>query len=240
MPWQSTEIMAQRVTLGAFRLTPSLVSGISRWEELPVSSEQTLPQGLRDRAELHGGGLYFAEGETGGPSSPEIGDVRVSFRMVKPTEVSVVAQQTGQSFQPFQAQAGGTIQLLELGTVDAAQMFEAAERRNTMLTWGLRLGGLLLMAFGFALLMRPLSVLADVLPPVGSLVGVGIGLVSFLLAAVFSLLTIAVAWIFYRPLLGVTLLVIAVAVVVYLVIKARKAEPVTPQTATPPPPPPPA
>jgi hypothetical protein len=239
MPWQSAEQTAGRVTLGEYRLPTSLVRRIDRWEELPIGSASALPWEIQRRAELHGSGLYFSESGDGSPSSPEIGDVRVSFRVVKPTEISVVAQQTGQTLQPFQAEAGGTIELLQVGTVAAAQMFEAAERQNTMLTWALRLGGLLMMAFGFGMVLRPLSVLADVLPPVGSLVGVGIGLVSFLLAAFFSLVTIAVAWVFYRPLLGVTLLVVAVAVVVYLVVKARKAEPVTPETATPPPPPPP-
>lgn len=237
MPWRSTERTAGRVTLGAYRLTPSLVGAIDRWEELPVSSPETLPEDLRDRAQLHDGELYFPEGG-GAPGSPEIGDVRVSFRVVEPTEVSVIAQQAGESFRPFQAQAGGTIELLELGRVSAAEMFEAAQRRNTLLTWGLRLGGLLLMAFGFGLMLRPLAVLADVLPPVGSLVGAGIGLVSFLLATVFSLLTVAFAWVFYRPVLGVSLVVVAVAVVVFLVIKARKAEPVVPEPPPPPPPPP--
>jgi len=92
------------------------------------------------------------------------------------------------------------------------------------------------MAFGFSTILRPLSVLADVLPPVGSLVGAGIGMVSFLLAAIFSLLTIAFAWVFYRPLLGVTLIVVAVVVIVYLVRRARRAKPAVAANVPPPPP----
>jgi len=237
MPWQSAEWSAGRVTVGAFRLSPGLVSEIDRWQQLPVSGGDTLPPELRDRARVQGGGYYFGDG---GPSSPQIGDVRVSFRVVEPTDVSIVSQQAGDSFRPYQAKAGGTVELLEMGTVPAEQMFAAAERQNTLLTWGLRLGGLLLMAFGFRLVLRPLVVLADVLPPVGSLVGVGLGLVSFLVAAVISLLTIAVAWVVYRPLLGITLIVLAVAALVYLVIRTRRAQPVAAPAPPPPPPPPPA
>lgn len=237
MPWRSREVTADRVTLGAFVLSDTLVRQIDRWEPLPVSSEEAIPAEMEPgRGRTHDGGLYFGEGS---PGTPQVGDVRVSFRMVKPTEVSVVAQQTGDGFRPFQAEAGGTVQLLELGTVSADEMFEAAQRRNTLLTWGLRFGGFLLMAFGFSLMLRPLAVFADVLPILGSLVGAGIGLVSFLLAGFISLMTIAIAWIFYRPLLGIALVVLAVAAVVWLVRRTRKAPSVEPpkmKSEVPPPP----
>jgi hypothetical protein len=55
-------------------------------------------------------------------------------------------------------------------------------------------------------------VLADVIPFVGSLVGAGTGLASFLLAAMGSFVTIAIAWVFYRPVLGIALLLVAAGV----------------------------
>lgn len=238
LPWQSRQVTADTVTVGDYRLSPGLVAKIDEWEALPLASLEALPDDLADRARLHDGGLYLGEGD---PGSPEIGDVRVRFRVVRPTDVSVVAQQTGSTFQPFQAKAGGTIELLETGTVSAEEMFEAAQRSNTLLTWGLRLAGLLLMTFGFRTILRPLSVLADVLPPVGSLVSVGTGLVSFALATFISLITVAVAWVFYRPLVGITLVVLAVAAVTWLIVRARKAEPAAAPASSggsPPPPPP--
>ncbi len=42
------------------------------------------------------------------------------------------------SLAPFQAEAGGTIELLDMGTVSAVAMFKAAELRNKYLTWALR------------------------------------------------------------------------------------------------------
>ena len=68
-----------------------------------------------------------------------------------------------------------------------------------------------MMFMGLAMFFRPLSVLGDVIPFVGSLIGMGTTIVAFLLAAALSLVTIAVAWIYYRPLLGIGLLVLAVA-----------------------------
>ena len=93
-------------------------------------------------------------------------------------------------------------------------MFAAAERENTVITWLLRVGGFLLMCFGVSRIFRPLVVVADVVPFFGNLIGMGVGLVSFVVAAPLSLLTIAVAWVFYRPLLGIGLLLAAVAIFV--------------------------
>lgn len=240
LPWEGREVTADPVTLGGFRLSHNLVRKIDRWEDLPVASAGDLPADLRQRARLHDGGLYVGEGE---PGSPQIGDVRIRFRVVRPTEVSVISQQAGDGFRPFQAKAGGTLELLELGTVPAEEMFAAAQRRNTLLTWALRLGGFLLMAMGFGIVLRPLSVLADVVPFIGNLVGAGTGIVAFLLSGFLSLITIAVAWLFYRPLLAMLLVAVAVAAITWLVLKVRKARaerqaPAGSGYAAPPPPPP--
>ena len=83
-----------------------------------------------------------------------------------------------------------------------------------MITWLLRGLGLILMTFGLSLVLRPLSVFADVLPLLGRLVGKVTGVFAFMISAGLSGITIAVAWIVYRPLLGVAILVVAVAAIV--------------------------
>ena len=88
-------------------------------------------------------------------------------------------------------------------------MFGAAETENKVLTWTLRLVGLVLMAVGIAMVLSLLSVLADVIPFRGSIIGFGTGLVAFSVASVLSLVTITIGWIAYRPLFGISLLVLA-------------------------------
>jgi hypothetical protein len=80
-----------------------------------------------------------------------------------------------------------------------------------VLTWVLRLVGFAMMWIGLVVALNPLKVLADVVGILGDLAGVGIGLVSGLVAVVLSLATIAVAWLFYRPVLGIGLLTVAAA-----------------------------
>jgi len=205
MPYDSVEYTAEHVRLGAFTLSPSLVRKIDNFTSLPVPGDAPLPEALRGKGTVHDGGFYLG----GDPTSPQVGDVRVRFAVVRPGEVSLIARQARDTFEPYATQAGGTIELLQPGVHTAEAMIRHEQESNVILTWVLRLAGFLLMLFGLALVFRPLSVVADVLPILGSLVGVGTGLIAFLVAFSLSLATVAIAWIAYRPLLGAALLVAA-------------------------------
>lgn len=221
MPLSSARFPAGKVTLGAFTLSGALIEEIDRSEPLPVDPrEVTAPAALASRGvQGSASGLYF--GKT--PSSPAVGDVRVSYQVVRPQPVSVIARQAGSSFAPYTTSVGTEVQMLEPGAVPAQAMFQHAQDANATLTWLLRAVGFVVMLVGFAMIFKPLSVVADVVPLVGSLVGLGTGLLAFGLALVGSSITIGVAWVFYRPLVGAPLLVGGLALIVAMVIKGRSA-----------------
>jgi hypothetical protein len=79
-----------------------------------------------------------------------------------------------------------------------------------------RLAGLVFAFVGLNLLLKPLAVLGDVVPLAGNLLRAGIGLVSGVLALASSLTVTALGWLFYRPLLGVSLMLIVVACMLLL------------------------
>jgi hypothetical protein len=154
-------------------------------------------------------------------SAPQIGDVRVTFRVVTPHEISIVAKQHGDTFVSYVAKNGKKIDMLSDGVRDAAEMFASARRGNAMFTWFIRLVGFLLMFFGLSAVLRPLSVIGDVVPFVGTIIGMGAGLVAGTVALACALVTIAVAWVFYRPVLGVVLLAAAGFLVWRLMSRAK-------------------
>lgn len=205
---------ADKVTVGAFTLSPSLVGMIDNYTEVPTSDAVEEREQLAGK-KLHKEPSHYYLGES--PAAPAIGDLRVSHEAALPGAVSVIAKQTAGSFEPFVAKAGGTIEMLETGTVSADAMFTAAHEANKFMTWILRLVGFILMLVGFSLLFRPLSVLADLVPFIGNIVGAGTGFVAFLLSLPLSLLVISVAWIFFRPLIGIPLVIAAVAGFVFLI-----------------------
>ena len=156
-------------------------------------------------------------------AQPRIGDMRVTFTVIKPHDISIVSKQRGDTFTAYLAKTKKRVDLLQDGVVDCAEMFEDARDANTLFTWLVRLGGLLIMYIGLSMVLKPLSVLGDVLPILGTVIGWGTGLVAGVVALVCALVTIAVAWIFYRPVLAVLLLVAAGALV-FLVWKKKQSK----------------
>lgn len=205
---------AGTVHVGAFTLGDALTSQIDAWKTLPVDGKA--PAGMTTA----NGGFYKGKD----PNNAQIGDLKITYQVVEPTQVSLVAVQSGNTFEPFVATSGNQIMDLVVGQKSAAEMFQQMEDTNNLMTWGIRALGCFLMFLGLTLMMHPLSVLADVVPMFGNLVGFGTGLIAFMAAASLSLLTIAVGWIAYRPLLGITLLVLAgLALVAVISLLRRKA-----------------
>lgn len=234
-PFESEKLRANHVTLGDFLLNDSLVDRLGDSRKLPVPADYKLPaalSGKSDAAYVHVSRKSSAPSQVSQEqpadnagdaalTEPAIGDLRISWYAVVPHEVSIVARQTGKTFSAYPV--GSESILLIADSVQSAEaMFQSAQSANSAMTWFLRIAGLVMMYVGLSCVLRPLSVLMDVIPFLGDLIGAGISLISFLIALPCMLVTIAVAWIYYRPLLGIGLLVVAVALIVFLFRK--KAE----------------
>ena len=85
--------------------------------------------------------------------------------------------------------------------------------------------GFFVMLLGITMVFKPIAVFGDVVPIIGTLLGAGIAVFAGAVAAALSLVTIAISWLAYRPLLGITLLVLAAAAVAgltYLAAQRKK------------------
>ena len=164
------------------------------------------------------GGLYRGRN----PQQPEVGDIKIIFSAVKPAAVSIIGQQSNYILDSYSAKSGKQIALLQMGTVGAEAMFEAAKEENTLICWGLRLLGFFLMLIGLNLVFKPLSVLADVIPFAGSLIEFGTGLASVMIALPLSLFVISAAWFYYRPLMSVGIMIIAAGSFIFIHKSIRK------------------
>lgn len=218
MAYNNQELVAQNVTVGAYTLPESMVSRVGRAEALPVTEPAPITG-----TQIVQGQYYLGNN----PQSPQIGDMRVSFSVVNPTDVSIVAQQSGSSFVPYQVTSNRTIDMVQNGIVPAEDMFESAQASNTMLTWALRIAGFAVMFFGVTMVFRPISDMLGIIPILGNLSGMAFGVLAFLISAPISLLVISVAWVFYRPLFGLSLLAIGALLIggaVYLIMQWRNGD----------------
>src|SRR5207248_11573871 len=116
------------------------------------------------------------------PANPKVGDTKVSFRVVKPGPVSVIAMQMGDNLAPFATHAGKSLEMLRTGQHGAEEMFQDALKANALLCWILRGLGFFLMFIGINLVLRPFVMLVNVLPFLGDMMGFGLGLFALLTA----------------------------------------------------------
>ena len=154
---------------------------------------------------LAGNVLYFGRV----PGSPEVGDVRVTFEKVVPAKVTVMAVVDGDSFKAFKAKNGKRFQRLVMGKKSGDEIIDIEKETNNMLLWVFRIFGVMLVIGGLKGIFGFLETILKVVPFIANIFGWGVGVVCTILGLVWSLIIIAIAWLFYRPILGITLLVIA-------------------------------
>lgn len=148
----------------------------------------------------------------------EIGDVRISFTETPSTYASVLAKLSTHNNMltnwPSQ-HAGYDVAILTEGDVSARDMIYSEQTSNTAKTWLLRVGGLVLNIVGFSMITSIVSTTAEIglnwIPLLGpmatSLINLGLSVANIIMASSLSLVIASIAWIFYRPLLGGSMLV---------------------------------
>ena len=163
---------------------------------------------------------------TGGRSvaaAPRPGDIRVSFEVVLPHDVTVMERQEGNTFVPWPASDGNVLSFVRDGRVPAEKIIADALSSNKTITWLLRLVGLFVMFIGLKMVLGPLDTLVDVIPILNGIVAAGTSLVAFLVSGACALITIGFSWVFHRPLVGISLLVGGVALLVITYLTKKKA-----------------
>jgi hypothetical protein len=232
--FEDDEQWAEHVSFGAYNLNNSLIHSINAYEPLrPDMSDDMLrvldktiqasyerhytkKEGLNSNdynfVHVSDGQLYLGLD----PNDSKVGDVRINFEKVAPaSEVTVVAVVDGDGFKPFKAKNGYTLEKLVMGRKDMNQFFENEQETNTFNTWAYRILGIVMVIGALKLIFGFVVTLTRIVPFLSTIVGWGVGVICTVLGVVWSLLVIAVAWLFYRPIVGIALLAI-VGVLVWI------------------------
>lgn len=221
---------AKNVSFGAYSLPQFILQEISD----TVPSALNLPQeriaelnaeifpNAGERSFVHAQNNVIYLGLS--PSSPEIGDVRVTYTEVKPSYISILAQVIRNTFEPFRASNNNTFSAVAMGTAGAENMYGDAFTSNMTLTWGLRVAGIALVMFSIGLIMSPLPALVSVAPILGSIAWAGTYLVAFVFGLAWSLIIIAAAWLRFRPLASGGILIVALALIVLFRMKRNRKD----------------
>lgn len=155
---------------------------------------------------------------------PQIGDVRITFTKGTGGEASILAVATGSTFKKYyDAKQDKSLETLSMGNRTADEMFQTEHKANKTLGWILRIVGILFIVGGLKNIFKFIETLLKVLPFLANIIGAGVGLICWVIGLCWSFLIIAIGCLWYRPVLGVILLV-AIGAAIYFLVKRGKAK----------------
>ena len=212
MPYSSESFTADGSKIGDFILDGELLNQLNADKKINLQdSAKITNMGLTND------GTYYTNVQNG---TPKVGDIRISFSYSDATNVSVLAVQNNNGFSKFTSKEGYSIYELEEGTLTGKQILQKLSDENNMTKWIFRLMGTIFIIGGFAAIISPLQRLANFIPFFGTVFGWVTGFATFILGLALSLIVIALAWLRYRPVLSIGLL-IGVLIVIILTKKLK-------------------
>jgi len=207
-------------SIQGMRPLDAAVSDVQGWQ-------RTGPRSFYQNAGLNGG--FHA--------TPQIGDRRLTLKLFTAESVSAVGAQSsvggvgrlkafaagGSAVPPCDARR---VQAYRAGIVDADAIFDDLQAEVDGMTVVFRILAFVILWLGFSLIGGPLSVTPHLFPFIGSwLAGLTrciVGAIAFLCALSWWSLFTALAYLFYKPLLGLVLLAAAAAAAAAAVKLRRK------------------
>ncbi|MBR3281545.1 MAG: TMEM43 family protein [Clostridia bacterium] len=213
MPYKSKEFLANNVKVGAYSLSNDQIKYLATEAAYDVPREIAMV-GYSIQ------GNYLTNSSN--VEKPQIGDIRISWKYNDWIEASVLAVTAGNSFKDFVSETDVHINRVDKGILSSKELIQNQENENNMLKWILRGIGALLILFGYLSITGPISRLSSKVPILGNVVGGILGVISFLLAIIHSLLVIIIAWFRYRPALCIALVVVIVVAIVLIMVLSKK------------------
>ncbi len=178
--------------------------------------------------------VYFGEY----PSSPEVGDVRVTFIYRGEGKYFTSAQAHGDTLQPYRCSDGYWLTYCRFTPTDFDPSEDIAFEiwGHKWLVWSLRIIGWLMLVGGIKQLLGVVRRLVGSIPVLGTVARIGINLFSWVFGTLLAVTTIAVTFVVLRPWLGLTILGALVLSVVLYHLYYRRKHPVVPPPIPPLPP----
>ncbi len=238
-PYSNEDFIADDARLGGYSVTKGQLREAGGMGDL---SNAQLPSQLISQGWSGGHGNTFFRGK-GTLSTPQVGDVRVSFKALPEGPLSLVGMQQSDRLVPWTSSRQTQVLLVAHGAQPAATMFDNAQSRNSSMGWAFRAAGFGAMWIGLSMCLGPLSAVLSFIPGLSGMVSRVSGIVAFVIAALFAVMTVVLSWIFVRPII-LTLIIggIVVAALIFGRLRSVKEETATmppPAPSGPPMPPPP-
>lgn len=203
----------ETLKVGAFSLISNFKSMLNADKNVGLEESTELPEGYKVYNK------YILNCED--PSSPVVGDIRVSYTKADYKDVSVLGKQIGDEIGDYTTKNNTNIKKIVKGTTNGTGMINDIESANKFSKWMFRILGTLLIVIGVGAVLGPITTILGYIPFVGTVVNSVIGVISFLIGLGIALIVIAISWFAARPIIAICSL-IGVAVIIFLLVTLVK------------------
>ena len=220
MQYENKTYTAKGVKVGEFVIPQEKVDSLSTNEYVTLSKDNDDQRYAAYQLKLNIDGKYFTNSSN--LSNPEIGDYRISFKYNDAKDVSIMGVQKGNTIEAYKAKSGYSVYELYEGSYDGAGIIQNMRDTNRIIKILCRAGGIILVIIGLLAIISPIQKLAGYVPILGSIFNGITTLAAIILGVAISIIDIAIAWIAYRPVLGIALLAVAGGLIVASILLKKK------------------
>ena len=214
MLYETETFTSSNATIGSFTLPDKLVNSLSTKHKIT-----NLPETVAGNDSFTLSNNYYTNVRDG---KAEVGNIRVSFFDNDAKVVSVLAEQSGNTFKVYKTKKGKDLFRIFEDNYDGNDMLTIISKQNNFMKWLFRIVGILAVIGGIGSLFSPITNLVGRIPILGGIVNGATGVVSFVLGLAISLVVIAIAWFRFRPLLSIILIIIVGALILGLKTYSNK------------------
>jgi hypothetical protein len=210
LPYVSTTFIAPVAKIGIYRIDTNSV-------ELPPAQDLILTRAMLRGTVLDSGNTQLA-GNTifmgsGTPGFPEVGDVRVTFRVVHYLpNVTVFGQLSGDEIIPYTMSDSAFLYRVFYG--DRVQALQQLREEYRAQLWGSRIGSFFMLWCGLFLLFNPVTIFVSFFPALRKAGTIAIGLLVLPIALLLIGLTIAVSFVVHNLIVLLLIILLAMLVIV--------------------------
>ncbi|MEI8339895.1 MAG: TMEM43 family protein, partial [bacterium] len=208
---------AMTAKIGVYSFDPQSIT-LPKLESYSINSENIIPDPKVKLANNQY--LYIGIGEQGTLGNPEIGDLRISYHVLKPGFTGTIfGKLNGDNVESYLVKDSSTLYRLFTGTRD--ESIATLNTEHLFLLWGIRLGGFLFMWVGLIALFAPISVVLDVIPVFGQISLLLTFIVCFVIALILSVVTIFVSMLIHNVIALIIAIFLILGLFVWLFMKIK-------------------
>ena len=216
MIYSGGEYTANEVYIGDYMLDSVFVNKLNKYQ--PYNTMQVPLKDLN--FSVNENKIFISATGNTSITSPGIGDYLVEYEIVQGETITIVGGKSGSNIVSYYTK-NGNLNEVSYGIKDKAVLKQEKIDENTRNTWIIRIASVFGLMVAFGMLFSPLTNLLGRVPILGSIVNGGVALVGGLLGGAWGIVVIAIGWLYFKPVLAISLIVGVVAIVV-LVARCRK------------------